>query len=110
MNRVCSNSLLSATADDADYPVGSASVKEMFDPAGRELVGYAIYVRVHPEDAGDSWFWYEVGEEGEGEHEEGPGEHHGKGDEGAVAGFGIAECVACHGAAAKPYVWTQVRP
>jgi hypothetical protein len=55
MNRICSNAALSEH-DDGPYPVGSASVKELFRDG--EIDGYAVTRRVGDGGAED-WYWYE---------------------------------------------------
>ena len=44
MNKICSNTLLSSAAASpaAEYPVGAAAVKELYDMAGTTLNGYAV--------------------------------------------------------------------
>ena len=43
-NRICSNNVLAAAGTTGDYPVGAASVKELY--SGATVNGYAISVRV----------------------------------------------------------------
>jgi hypothetical protein len=58
MNRICSNDLLSAHGA-GEFPVGSAGVKEIYDGAGKTVVGYAVYRHIQAGTTGDSWYWYE---------------------------------------------------
>ena len=55
-NRICSNAKLSAHGA-GEYPVGSATVKELFDGSGK-LTGRAIAVKLKA-GAGEAWYWYE---------------------------------------------------
>jgi len=56
-NRICSNGLASK-AGAGEYPVGAASVKELYEPDGS--LGYAISHHVKAGTTGDTWYWYEV--------------------------------------------------
>lgn len=56
-NRVCSNRTASAH-DAGEYPVGAASVKELYDTTGQSIVGYAV-ARKMAVGGGESWYWYE---------------------------------------------------
>ncbi len=94
-NRVCSNDLLSA-AGPGEFPVGSASVKEIY--SGRDIVGYSVSRHAVAGTSGNTWYWYErIGEGG-----------------GATDGQGARACVGCHSQAGNnrpghDYVYTQVR-
>lgn len=57
--RICSNAVLSAHGD-GEYPVDSAAVKELYDEAGANIVGYAVYRHISAGKTGDNWYWYEV--------------------------------------------------
>jgi hypothetical protein len=60
-NLVCSNALAAGFEGGADdeRPVGTASVKELYDDSSM-LVGYAFGLKVDDEsDAGNNWYWYE---------------------------------------------------
>ncbi len=60
INRICSNDLTSAFTGSGERPQGSAGVKELYDSAGTNVVGYAVYVKTKPtSDGGNSWYWYE---------------------------------------------------
>lgn len=100
-NRICSNALASAHGD-GEYPVGAASVKELYDDAGRNVIGYAV-ARKLGAGGGESWYWYErldgVGVVAAG-----------KGDDGTPKRV----CVRCHARAGSSTfghdaVFTQVR-
>lgn len=60
MQRICSNQALSShPPDGGEYPVGAASVKELYDAAGTTLVGYAVSLHTKPGTDGGDWYWYE---------------------------------------------------
>jgi hypothetical protein len=56
-NRVCSNSKASAH-QTGEYPVGAASVKELYDDSRTRIVGYAVATKVAT-GGGEIWYWYE---------------------------------------------------
>jgi len=93
--RICSNDLLSA-AQGGEFPVGSASVKEIH--SGSQISGYAVSVHNFAGTSGGTWYWYErVGS-------------------GTTEGQGAAVCVDCHRRAGADsehsghdFVYTQVR-
>jgi len=61
INRVCSNDLAAGFAGgvDDERPVGTASVKEIYDDSSM-LVGYAFGLKVGAQsDGGNNWYWYE---------------------------------------------------
>ena len=72
VNRVCSNNLQAGTGGSGEYPVGSASVKELY--SGANVVGYAVSLRIKAEPGGNSWYWYENG----------------------FGGVGVSGCTGCH--------------
>lgn len=101
-NRICSNDLLSAHTT-GEYPVGAASVKELYDAANTTIVGYAM-ARKMSAGGGDSWYWYEVNSGVVA---------NGLGKTGTPAGN---ICVGCHSATGKDamhsghdLVYTQVK-
>jgi hypothetical protein len=57
-NRVCSNTAI-ATHDPASgaWPVGAASVKELYD--GDRITGYAVARKVTAGADAGAWYWYE---------------------------------------------------
>jgi hypothetical protein len=80
-NRVWQNDL-SANHGDGEYPVGSTSVRELYDNGGA-MVGHAVTVKVAA-GGGNAWFWYEK-----------------RGTNVVASGRGDAnaateKCVACH--------------
>ena len=90
-NRICSNDLLSDAAGDGLYPVGAASVKEVYNDDGNGIRVYAVSRRVFSEPGGDSWYWFEGDREGN-----------------FANGQGDATCTGCHGAAPRDFVYTVV--
>jgi hypothetical protein len=56
-DRVCTNDILHA-APSTPYPVGSASVVEMFDSADRSN-GFAVSSKVAAGTGASTWYWYE---------------------------------------------------
>lgn len=56
-NRVCSNAKLSA-AGVGEYPVDSASVKELFDATGTMMIGRDVARHVKAGTTEDTWYWY----------------------------------------------------
>jgi hypothetical protein len=57
-NRICSNDL-SVSNGAGEYPVGAANVKELYDEAGTNIIGYAIETHVKAGNGADAWYWYE---------------------------------------------------
>lgn len=110
VNRVCSNDLIATFEGSAEdeRPLGSASVKELYDDASA-LVGYAVAVKTAAESqAGNNWYWYERAPNGV-----------------LVEGFGNtapakSACVSCHTGAgsdtthavtgSSDFVYLQVSP
>ena len=93
-DRVCSNDLASA-AGPGEYPVGSASVKELY--SGANLIGYSVSRLTSAGTSGNTWYWYER-----------------VGSGGATDAQGAAVCVGCHQLAGNQrqghdYVYTQAR-
>lgn len=89
-NRICSNDLLSNSAS-GEYPVNSASVKELFN-AGGAIIGYAVGVRLKAGATDDAWFWYE--RVNTTTYANGPG---------------VALCANCHRNAPRDFIYTQVK-
>jgi hypothetical protein len=56
-HRICSNQRLLASTSGS-YPVGAASVKELFD-SGDKPNGWAVGLKVAPGTGRDTWYWYE---------------------------------------------------
>lgn len=110
--RICSNDVLSAHGD-GEYPVDSAGVKELYDAAGANVVGYAVYRHVKPGTDGASWYWYEeVPADSMAPHDADGIVADGLGDSGQAK----AICVGCHAAAGSDadhpghdFVYVQVK-
>lgn len=87
--RICSNDALHAAAGSGAFPVGSASVKEIFD--GGRIPAYAVSRRVAIGQGGDGWYWFE-------------------GNAGHASGNvdGAPGCAICHEQAPRDYVFTVV--
>jgi hypothetical protein len=95
--RIYTNDLLSSHGT-GEYPVGTASVKELYDDAGTNIVGYSVYLHVSAGMTGANWYWYEV-----------------VGDTPSSDGVDVAYCVGCHSAAGidvdhpgHDFVYTQL--
>jgi hypothetical protein len=89
-NRICNNEVLQdAREHDGVWPVGSASVKEVF--RGSTIVVYAVSRRLDDVPGPDGWYWYE-----------------GIGDDVSSIGQDIESCVGCHAGAARDFVFTVV--
>lgn len=91
-NRVCSNEAVATHGDDRDpFPVGAASVKELYGSDDAAPTGYAVAVKVKPGDSGDDWYW----------------------SEGGLEGVGVSICVGCHAQAprfgGRDFVYVLVR-
>ncbi len=112
MNRICSNTLTSA-AGSGEYPVGAAGVKELYDDAGKNIVGYAVYLHTKAGTGGDSWYWYErVPANSQAPHDANGVVADGDGS----AGPALSICVGCHklsgsgaGYSGHDFVFTQVK-
>ena len=89
-NRICNNDLL-AGSTSGDYPVNSASVKELFNGGGT-IIGYAVGVRLKAGTTDDVWFWYE--RVNTTTYANGPG---------------VALCANCHRNAPRDFIYTQVK-
>jgi hypothetical protein len=89
VTRICSNDALSA-APDGPFPVGAASVKELYEAAGGGVIGYAVAVKVASGGGGDAWYWYER-------------------SRGTVyaAATGVALCTGCHSTAGRDFAPTS---
>jgi hypothetical protein len=57
-HRICSNRLLVESTGSGTYPVGAASVKEMYDQRDQPN-GYAVGIKVAPGAGASTWYWYE---------------------------------------------------
>lgn len=88
-NRVCNNDALRDAAGSGSFPIGAASVKELYD--GDDIRLFALYRKVSSGEGGDTWYWYEGS----------------RGDT-AANGEGEGVCVGCHSRAPRDYVFTIV--
>ncbi|MEQ1506200.1 MAG: hypothetical protein ABMB14_28465 [Myxococcota bacterium] len=102
-NRICSNDLMS-NHGAGEYPVGSASVKELYDNTGANIVGYAVSLHPVAGTTGADWYWYET-TDAAGLIADGLGD----------AGTPLTVCVGCHAGAGSDadhsghdFVYTQV--
>ncbi len=84
INRICSNQLLSETAEGR-YPIGAASVKELVQDD--VVAGYAVVRKIT--DTG--WYWYEA-----------------YGDNVLAQGNSIPACTGCHTGAPRDQIFTRV--
>lgn len=88
-NRICSNAALSGSADGT-YPIGAASVKELF--SGGSITGFAVGRKVTAGSDAASWYWYEA-----------------YGTNVVADGVGAGLCASCHDGAPRDNVFTHVR-
>lgn len=88
-NRICNNRLLSETSAGS-YPVGAASVKELYRDGS--LAGFAVGRKLAPASEGSSWYWYEA-------------VRNDVVDDGVDAGL----CSGCHNSAPRDFVFTHVQ-
>lgn len=86
--RICNNDALVA-AGSGPFPVGTATVKEIFDAGG--ISGYAVSRKLTAGTAGDAWYWYE-----------------GSGGNVYANAEGVGGCTGCHAGAARDFVFTVV--
>ncbi len=93
--RICANAIMSGHATEDEYPVDASAVKELYDEAGANIVGYAVSRHIKAGMTGDDWYWYEVvpdssmaPHDADGVVADGPGE--------AGERPGQALCVGCH--------------
>lgn len=96
INRICTNDALSAHTGAGEYPVGSAAVKELYDAAGTNVIGYAVYSHVSAGTTGANWYWYErVPADSAAPHDANGVVADGLGSSGPA----MTICVGCHSAA-----------
>jgi hypothetical protein len=92
--RICSNDVLLAS-DAGAYPVGAASVKELFMPDGSRN-GFAVGVKIDVGDGPTTWYWYER-----------------RGTDAAAApkaeGVAVPDCAVCHGLAERDFVYIRAQ-
>ena len=83
--RICSNDLASRHGS-GPYPVGAASVKEIY--YGARIGVFAVSIKVAPGTGGRTWYWYEQND---------------------MEGVGAPGCAGCHGRAGTDHVFIQVK-
>lgn len=111
-NRICSNDAVSMQGPTGEFPVGAASVQELYDSASATVVGYTVMRHVSAGTSPDSWYFYarvpaasSFVRDADGLAANGPGSSSGA----------MQNCVACHqgagtgGYSGHDYVFTQVR-
>lgn len=93
--RICSNNLVTGHATMDEYPVDASSVKELYDDAGANIIGYAVSRHTKAGTDGGSWYWYERV----------PLDHPAMPDANGVVADGLGDsgnamglCVSCHSA------------
>lgn len=89
-HRICSNDLL-RTSENGPYPVGAASVKELFSAADQPN-GFAVGLKVAAGTGAKTWYWYE---------RRGPS----PGAAPLAQGSGVPECAVCHNTAVRDHVF-----
>jgi hypothetical protein len=91
--RICANDLLLGSTAGT-YPVGSSSVKELFD-VNDQPNGYAVGLKIQEAEGPQTWYWYE---------------RRGTNPMGTPKADGMAtpDCAVCHQTAARDYVF--IRP
>jgi hypothetical protein len=88
-NRICSNALLASATGTGAFPVGAATVKEVY--SGSAIAVYAVARRVDDGTDGSSWYWFEGNRSG--------AHYNGEGEE---------LCVGCHARAQRDFIFTIV--
>jgi predicted small lipoprotein YifL len=93
--RICANDLLLGSTAGT-YPVGSSSVKELFDDGDRPN-GYAVGLKIEAADGPQTWYWYER-----------------RGTDPSARpkadGQALPDCAVCHQTAARDYVFIRPQP
>lgn len=92
--RVCSNTLLSGSTGSGEYPVGAATVKELYDSAGTTILGYASGLKIAAGTGPETWYWFDR-----------PSTSVAFNGKGSVGNF----CVACHSKAPRDHIFIQVK-
>jgi hypothetical protein len=91
---ICANDLLLGSTSGS-YPVGAASVKELYDQADGPN-GFAVGLKVEEGDGPQSWYWYER-----------------RGTDPTATpraeGVAVPDCAVCHGTAARDFVFIRPR-
>lgn len=57
--RVCLNAQWINTLPSQPFPVGAASVKELYDASLRTITGFAVMLKVGPGNTPADWYWYQ---------------------------------------------------
>jgi hypothetical protein len=92
-HRICANDLLVGSTAGR-YPVGAASVKELFDAADQPN-GYAVGLKTEDNDGPQTWYWYERrGTDPKAQPK--------------ADGMALPDCAVCHQMADRDYVY--IRP
>jgi hypothetical protein len=94
-HRICSNQALLDSGAGA-YPVGAASVKELFTSADQPN-GFAVGVKIQADVGPGSWYWYE---------RRGPSPT----ARPLAEGIGVPDCAVCHGLAPRDNVYIRAVP
>ena len=84
--RVFVNSILedSLKAGNSEHPVGSASVKELYEADKTTLMGWAVMVKTNAQsNGGQGWYWYEIFSTTDGSNPD-------------FDGNGLVACIGCH--------------
>ena len=83
----------SLSAGNKSHPVGSASVKELYDSTGKTLRGWAVMVKVANAGNVNDWYWYETFNTTSAANP-------------VASGRGISLCYGCH-SSGKDYFRTK---
>jgi hypothetical protein len=89
-NRICNNDALHAAPAGTAFPIGAASVKEIY-AGGDAIVTYAVSRKITDGSTGDNWYWYEGN----------PGKVYANSE-------GADNCTSCHSQAPRDFVFTIV--
>ena len=117
INRICSNDVMSAAGTTGLFPVGSASVKELYDD-NNAIMGYAVYRKAAADPAtpdGSNWYWYERVAPGTVLPTPDPVLANGvvADARGSAGGNALTVCIDCHSHAAeaggRDFAFTQVQ-
>ena len=97
LHKICSNqALLASTSTSGPYPVGAASVKQLFT-AGNQPNGFAVGVKIEEGEGPNTWYWYER-----------------RGTSPTARplaeGINVPDCAVCHGMAPRDYVYIRAAP
>jgi hypothetical protein len=108
--RLCSNAATSAQGA-GEFPVGAASVLELYDTGGTNLVGHAVDVHTGAGKDGVDWYWFE---RDTALPDAGAGGLVADGKGGTTGTLENDFCVACHsqagiGYVGHDYVFAQVK-